>query len=175
MDILQSLYFLVLVVGGNIGKDTISQLRMSKFLQGTWGCSPPSQVAGVGWVDVVDVRELVLFSDAPAANYIRLTNMCAQLVIYPQRRPIFSTILLGWLPVLYYTQHFPDGCHPYTCSYNTPSHSTVAYHPSMSDLKKIETKVESYQDNPHVCTNRICLLSTRGLVNPSASISFVLQ
>ena len=31
--------------------------------------------------------------------------MCAQLVVYPQRRPIFSTTLLGWLPVPYYTQH----------------------------------------------------------------------
>ena len=30
--------------------------------------------------------------------------MCAQLVVYPQRRPIFSTTLLGWLPVPYYTQ-----------------------------------------------------------------------
>jgi len=31
--------------------------------------------------------------------------MCAQLVVYPQRRPIFSTTLPGWLPVPYYTQH----------------------------------------------------------------------
>ena len=31
--------------------------------------------------------------------------MCAQLVVYPQRRPIFSTTQLGWLPVPYYTQH----------------------------------------------------------------------
>jgi len=30
--------------------------------------------------------------------------MCAQLVVYPQRRPIFSTTQLGWLPVPYYTQ-----------------------------------------------------------------------
>ena len=34
--------------------------------------------------------------------------MCAQLVVYPQCRPIFSTTLLGWLPVPYYTQHH---CH----------------------------------------------------------------
>ena len=31
--------------------------------------------------------------------------MCAQLVVYPQRRPMFSTTLLGWLPVPYCTQH----------------------------------------------------------------------
>jgi len=32
--------------------------------------------------------------------------MCAQLVVCPQRRPIFSTTQLGrWLPVPYYTQH----------------------------------------------------------------------
>ena len=31
--------------------------------------------------------------------------MCAQLVVYPQRCPIFSTTQLGWLPVPYYTQH----------------------------------------------------------------------
>ena len=30
--------------------------------------------------------------------------MCAQPVVYPQRRPIFSTTQLGWLPVPYYTQ-----------------------------------------------------------------------
>jgi len=30
--------------------------------------------------------------------------MCAQLVVYPQRRPIFSTTQLGWLPMPYYTQ-----------------------------------------------------------------------
>jgi len=33
--------------------------------------------------------------------------MCAQLVVYPQRRPIFSTTLPGWLPVPYYTQQLP--------------------------------------------------------------------
>jgi len=33
--------------------------------------------------------------------------MCAQPVVYPQRRPIFSTTQLGWLPVPYYTQQFP--------------------------------------------------------------------
>ena len=32
--------------------------------------------------------------------------MCAQLVVYPLHRPIFSTTLLGWLPVPYYTQQW---------------------------------------------------------------------
>jgi len=35
--------------------------------------------------------------------------MCAQLVVYPQRRLIFSTTVLGWLFVPYYTQHSPYG------------------------------------------------------------------
>ena len=36
--------------------------------------------------------------------------MCAQLVVYPQRRPIFSTTQLGWLPVPYYTQQVLSSC-----------------------------------------------------------------
>jgi len=48
--------------------------------------------------------------------------MCAQPVVCPQRRPIFSTTQLGRLPVPYYTQH-------YECIPTSPGHSSPNCHP----------------------------------------------